>query len=646
MRIALLGLLLTFSLITKAQENVIFGFNANSSGRTVVFSDGSYALVSSSFEASFILRFNACGDTLWHKILFDGLSFNRLFGSQADGTDLWIAAGIGQNQDSAVALIKYDENGQVLLSKSIVAPINFVWYQLSLDPAGNLYLTGNSTSTSGLANTVLKLNPQGQEIHAYQYSSNFIWGMSTAAKLGGLLNISGQTVYKLDANGGIEWIKRFNGYYQSDIPPISLEDGYLIFGKYIGAIDRNLVFKIDLQGNLVWSSAVYLNINGTACKVAPDGTIHFMYTNLGPGDILWSVLELDPFGNFQRSYLLPKNIGDQIYSLDLNFLPNDKMLLSGNVNFNLASPAQILRVVPRNLNELQICRATLTSPSFEPSNLAEDPNPPSFAPNRYGNFSIQNFNFSEKRSNINLNQLCSPIDLAQIDLGPDREICWSENTYLSGNYAPDDYQLSWNNGEIGDSILIDRAGWYWAELQNPCGAAIMRDSVFITFFPSTALETNFSPERPRLGGQIEFSASNYGGEIQWAFGDTIAFGNPIELAAQANMSQGVVASYLDSNGCTISDTLFPFFAEAQLLMPNAFSPNGDGLNDEFGPHPDAVFEFEMQIFDRYGKRQASLKNQAWDGANLSGGTYTYFLRYRIQPQGEERIQRGIVNLLR
>lgn len=647
MRASFLGILLIFSLITSAQENVIFGFNANNTTRTVVFSDGSYALVSSSVEAAFVLRYNSCGDTLWHKVLFDGLPFNRLFGAQNDGTDLWIAAGIGQNLDSAVALIKFDQNGQVLISKSILAPINFVWYRLSLDGAGNLYLTGNSTATTGLANTVLKLNPQGQEMHAFQYTNSFIWGMSTAAKSGGLLNITGRTVYKLDVNGNVEWIKRYNGYYQSDIPPISLDDGYLIFGKYIGAIDRNVVFKIDLQGNLLWSSQVYLNINATDCKVAPDGHIHFLYTSYGPGALLWSVLELDENGNYLSTYILPKNTGDQIYSRDLNFLPNDRMLISGYIDFNFGgTSAQVFRIVPRNLNSLQSCPATLSSLSTEPSNVIEELNPPNFAPDRFGNFSIQNFSFSEKRVNLTLNLFCSPTDAAQIDLGPDREICFTDDSYLGVNFSPDDYELRWSNGENGDSILIDRSGWYWAEIQNPCGGEKLRDSIFISFFPKSNLEANYQPERPRLGESIEFIAKDYPGAVSWEFGDTIAFGNPVELLAQNSMSLGVIASYIDSNGCTVSDTLFPFFDEPQLVMPNAFSPNGDGLNDFFGPHPESVFEFEMQIFDRFGKRQANLKNQAWDGAEMMVGAYTYILRYRIQPQGEERIQRGIVNLIR
>jgi gliding motility-associated-like protein len=58
-------------------------------------------------------------------------------------------------------------------------------------------------------------------------------------------------------------------------------------------------------------------------------------------------------------------------------------------------------------------------------------------------------------------------------------------------------------------------------------------------------------------------------------------------------------------------------APFNILIPNAFSPNGDGLNDAFGPFAEGVRPdgFEMMIFDRWGRNVFTTYhiNERWDG---------------------------------
>ncbi|MFL5763353.1 MAG: PKD domain-containing protein [Bacteroidia bacterium] len=82
----------------------------------------------------------------------------------------------------------------------------------------------------------------------------------------------------------------------------------------------------------------------------------------------------------------------------------------------------------------------------------------------------------------------------------------------------------------------------------------------------------------------------------------------------------LVASNL--GGCTDTTvncvTIEPEFT---FYIPNAFSPNGDGINDIFAPKGDNIAEFTMRIFDRWGNQVFISKalNEGWDG-KVKGGS--------------------------
>ncbi len=71
-----------------------------------------------------------------------------------------------------------------------------------------------------------------------------------------------------------------------------------------------------------------------------------------------------------------------------------------------------------------------------------------------------------------------------------------------------------------------------------------------------------------------------------------------------------------------------------VVAPNAFTPNGDGLNDVFSviPNP-AVRDFEIVIFNRWGEPvfKSNSMNFAWEGTRngtiLPPGAYTYVMRF-------------------
>ncbi|HRD40555.1 MAG TPA: gliding motility-associated C-terminal domain-containing protein, partial [Bacteroidia bacterium] len=51
-----------------------------------------------------------------------------------------------------------------------------------------------------------------------------------------------------------------------------------------------------------------------------------------------------------------------------------------------------------------------------------------------------------------------------------------------------------------------------------------------------------------------------------------------------------------------------------IYIPNAFTPNGDGLNDFFQPKGFGIKDYELEIFDRWGERIFNTKvfEEGWD----------------------------------
>lgn len=67
-----------------------------------------------------------------------------------------------------------------------------------------------------------------------------------------------------------------------------------------------------------------------------------------------------------------------------------------------------------------------------------------------------------------------------------------------------------------------------------------------------------------------------------------------------------------------------------VLIPTAFSPNGDNLNEDWAITADFVDEYFLQIFNRWGQLvfETENPNEFWDGNNAFDGVYLYKLSYR------------------
>lgn len=81
-------------------------------------------------------------------------------------------------------------------------------------------------------------------------------------------------------------------------------------------------------------------------------------------------------------------------------------------------------------------------------------------------------------------------------------------------------------------------------------------------------------------------------------------------------------------GCTDTFSLSILIKEESVLVvPNVFTPNGDGMNDQFVVIHEALVTYEMVIFNRWGKEvfRSSNPSDSWDGGDNSDGTYYWMV---------------------
>ncbi len=130
-------------------------------------------------------------------------------------------------------------------------------------------------------------------------------------------------------------------------------------------------------------------------------------------------------------------------------------------------------------------------------------------------------------------------------------------------------------------------------------------------------------------------------------------------SGNATISQFYTIHVESDSGCVASDSVQIYIAceDAGLLLPNAFTPNNDGLNDVFFPAGHGVtFVKKFTIYDRKGEvifqRENFPTNQpqyGWDGRihgePVSPAVYVYYIE-ALCSKGETLSKKGVVTLIR
>ncbi|MBP5677841.1 MAG: gliding motility-associated C-terminal domain-containing protein [Bacteroidales bacterium] len=130
--------------------------------------------------------------------------------------------------------------------------------------------------------------------------------------------------------------------------------------------------------------------------------------------------------------------------------------------------------------------------------------------------------------------------------------------------------------------------------------------------------------------------------------------DPIATPSDTLVCYTVEATSL--SGCKASDSVCihatdVVCGQSDFNIPNAFTPNGDGVNDMLCFNADIIAEFRISIFNRWGQCVYSSNDpcQCWDGTFLNqpalSGVYTYTCHIRCHNNIENDFK-GDITLIR
>lgn len=219
---------------------------------------------------------------------------------------------------------------------------------------------------------------------------------------------------------------------------------------------------------------------------------------------------------------------------------------------------------------------------------------------------------------------------------------------LTNAVGADLYQ--WSTGASTPDIVVSSGGLYAVTVTNACGSS--SDSVM--------LQQLFPPE-VRLLGDSEFcsgdsirlmamadNADNY----TWTFGSSTAvlLNDSTLTVRSGGLYLVTVANTCGQETAALVVTEFSDCGQScRYFVPNAFSPNDDGINDDFGPFSNCVVdEYELLIFNRWGGLlyRSTSSEVRWDGrfkgADCPADVYGYLLKYTFRGQVAQVVSGEVV----
>ncbi len=193
-------------------------------------------------------------------------------------------------------------------------------------------------------------------------------------------------------------------------------------------------------------------------------------------------------------------------------------------------------------------------------------------------------------------------------LGPDLAICNNQPIVLTINTP--NTQYLWSTGSNSPQISVSNGGVYWGKATNLANSCYFIDTVFIDDRPIPAInlgkDTILCEEQ-----ELVLNAGIGNGypsiSLEWQDGS--------KGASYRVTKEGLYYVKASNNCASRSDSIVVKYSKCKLGIPNAFTPNGDGHNDQFRPkYGSEISNYRMLIFNRFGQKlfESTDKLKGWD----------------------------------
>ncbi len=233
-----------------------------------------------------------------------------------------------------------------------------------------------------------------------------------------------------------------------------------------------------------------------------------------------------------------------------------------------------------------------------------------------------------------------------VELGADTSLCNYEKLTLNAFYAGATYL--WNTGATNATLLVsDSAKYYVTNTLNGC---IYSDTILVGRKKQAIANAGANIEI-YTGGSANLVAQQYvhNQTYLWLPNSQLSNANSATTKATPNSTTSYYLKVTSVDNCLAYDTIVVTVKDGNIIIPNAFSPNGDGINDVWEIKLLSSFlSVKVQVYNRQGQMVFNSVgyNSPWNGTHngkpLPVGTYYYI----IEPGNGLPKQTGWIAILR
>ena len=227
------------------------------------------------------------------------------------------------------------------------------------------------------------------------------------------------------------------------------------------------------------------------------------------------------------------------------------------------------------------------------------------------------------------------INMSSVNI-PCEEVCIGEATAnVSGSIAP--YSYLWSNGETNNPLAGLCSGKYVVTVtdENKC---VITDSVIIIEDPVLKNIVVYAEDDTIYSGQSTNIFATVIPNCQYTWTPAEGLSDPAipDPVARPAVTTTYYLLIQDQYGCEYADSVKIFVIdvfcdEPYIFVPNAFSPNGDNINDILFVRGNIIEEMYIAIYNRWGEKvfESTRQDIGWDGTfrgeMCQPGVFVYYL---------------------